>query len=433
MLEKKRPRIVILGGGFGGAYAAQKLIKKAPSSEVVLIDRNNYLLYYPLLIEAAVGVIEARHVVVPTRAFLGNRGDFVMAEILSLNTEAKTVTVLPEGLEPRAIEYDQLVVALGSVTRPADVKGLNEHGFQIKSLQDGISLRDRGIQLLERANLTTDEAARRALLTVVVVGANYTGVEMAGEYAAFLRAAAKSFPAVKREDIQVLLVEYSDRILPTLDRKLADYCVRKMTKRGVRVLTITSVKGVCVDQAILTTDEVVGTHTVVWAAGIAPNPLLKKLGLPLNEKGYIICESDMHVPGLEGIWAIGDGATIPDSHGKPYAATAQNATRQGYRVAENIKAALSNKPTKPFSFGGLGSFASIGDRMAAANVLGIDITGFLGWFIYRTAYLTKFPTFRMKLRLALDWFADFWLPYAPVQLGLHQSKRADIRADDSVS
>ncbi len=428
MVETKRKKVVILGGGFGGAYAAQRLLKKAPELDVVLIDRHNYLLYYPLLIEAAVGVIEARHVVVPTRAFMGNRGEFIMAEVEGHDASARTVTVRADGIgDPKTIAYDHLIVGLGSITRPSDIQGLNEYGFQLKSLGDGISLRDRAIRLLERANLTDSEVDRKALLTVIVVGANYTGVELAGEYAAFLRSAAKSYPNVKIDDIQVILVEYSDRILPTLDAKLADYSKRTMVKRGVRVLTKTSVSQVAPDHAALTTGEIVGTHTVVWAAGIAPNPLLKEMGLPLNDKGYIQCERDMRVAGMDGVWAIGDAATILDEHGKPYGATAQNASRQGPRTADNILAVMAGKATKPFDFGGLGSFASIGDRMAAANVFGIDLTGFLGWLVYRTAYLAKFPTFRMKLRLGLDWFADFWLPFAPVQLGLHQHEKMLLR------
>jgi NADH dehydrogenase len=427
MVGDQKTRIVILGGGFGGAYAAQKLLRRSPDLDVVLIDRHNYLLYYPLLIEAAVGVIEARHVVVPTRAFLGNKGNFVMAEVTGHNSQSRTVEFKSEGEnESRTLAYDHLIVGLGSITRAPDIEGLSEYGYQLKSLGDGIALRDRAIRLLERGNLADDPEKRKALLTVVVVGANYTGVELAGEYAAFLRTAAKSYPSVRREDIQIVLVEYSDRILPTLDAKLADYSVRTMTKRGVRVLTKTSVKSVTRESAILTTGETVPTHTVVWCAGIAPNPLLAKFGLPLNEKGYIPCERDMHVKGMENVWAIGDAATIMDDHGKPYGATAQNASRQGPRVAENILAELSGRPTKPFQFGNLGSFASIGDRMAAANVLGQDLTGFLGWLVYRTAYLSKFPTFRMKLRLSLDWFADFWLPYAPVQLGLHRAETLGV-------
>lgn len=421
MLEEKKTRVVILGGGFGGAYAAQRLLKKAPGLDVVLIDRHNYLLYYPLLIEATVGVIEARHVVVPTRAFLGKRGTILMAEIQGHDPAARSITFHVDGeRDSRSITYDHLVVGLGSVTRAPDIEGLCDYGFQIKSLGDGIALRDRAIRLLERANLTESPEVRRALLTVVVVGANYTGVEIAGEYAAFLRSAAKSYPALKPDDVEVLLLERSNRVLPTLDIKLAEYSVRTMTRRGVRVLTDTSVARVGVDHAMLTTGERVGTYTVVWAAGIAPNPLLRELGLSLNEKGYIRCEPDMHVTDMDRVWAIGDDATILDRNGRPYGATAQNASRQGPRVADNIIAVINGKPTRPFKYGALGSFASIGDRMAAAHVLGVNLTGFLGWIIYRGAYLSKFPTFRMKFRLTLDWIADFLLPYAPAQLGLHR-------------
>ncbi|MHB8636179.1 MAG: NAD(P)/FAD-dependent oxidoreductase [Fimbriimonadaceae bacterium] len=421
MRHATKQRVVILGGGFGGAYAAQRLLKKAPDLDVVLVDRHNYLLYYPLLIEAAVGVIEARHVVVPIRSFLRNRGTFIMAEVQALDPGAKTVTLHAAGEhERRTITYDHIVVALGSVTRSADIPGLGDYGFQLKSLGDGIALRDRAIRLLERANLTDDPVERRALLTVVVVGANFTGVELAGEYNAFLRAAVKAYPNLSRNDISVLLLERADRVLPTVDEILATYTVRTLERRGVRVLTNTSLEAVSVDRATLTSGETVETYTCVWAAGIAPNPLLKHLGLPLNDKGYVTCESDMRVPGLEGVWAIGDAATIADQRGKPYVATAQNASRQGPAVADNIRAVIHRRQTQPFRFGGLGSFASIGDRMAAANVFGVDVKGFAAWIIYRAAYLAKFPTVRIKLRLTLDWIADFFLPYAPVQLGLHR-------------
>src|ERR1019366_6381235 len=245
MRETTRRRVVILGGGFGGAYAAQRLLKKAPNLDVVLIDRHNYLLYYPLLIEAAVGVIEARHVVVPIRSFLRNRGTFIMAEFQGHIPGAKTITIHAPG-EPdsRVLAYDDLVIALGSVTRAADIPGLSDYGFQLKSLGDGIALRDRAIQLLERANLTDDLNERRALLTVIVVGANYTGVELAGEYNAFLQAAAKSYPRVSRNDIRVLLLERADRVLPTIDDALATYTVRTLERRGVRVLTRTSLQSV---------------------------------------------------------------------------------------------------------------------------------------------------------------------------------------------
>src|SRR5579871_1884232 len=421
MRENGRPRVVILGGGFGGAYAAQRLLKKAPNLDVVLIDRHNYLLYYPLLIEAAVGAIEARHVVVPTRSFMRRRGTFIMAEVEGHDPPAKTVTIQAPG-EPgrRVLAYDHLVVGLGSVTRAPDIPGLADNGFQLKSLGDGIALRDRAIRLLERANLTDAPDERRALLTVVVVGGNYTGVELAGEYNAFLRTAAKSYSQVRPEDIRVLLVELADRILPAVSDSLVAYTVRTLSRRHVEVMTNPTVENVTATSVRLTTGEVVGSHTCVWAAGIAPNPILSKLGLPLNSKGYIECDRDMRVHGMDSVWAIGDAATVPDEKGRPYGATAQNSIRQGPAVADNIRRVLAGGASKPFVFGGLGAFASIGDRMAAANVLGIDLKGFLGWFVYRSAYLAKFPTLRMKLRLALDWAVDFILPYAPVQLGLHR-------------
>lgn len=424
-MGSERKRIVILGGGFGGAYAAQALIARDRGRrfDVTLVDIHNYVLYYPLLIEAAVGTIEPRHVVVPTRKFLGRQGSFLMGEIESVDFADKVVRVAPDGARfHRDVPYDELVVALGSVTKPSGIEGLAEHGFGIKSLGEGIGLRDRGIGLLEQANAATSDQERKAALTVIVVGANYTGVEFAGEYHAFLRSAGKSYPNVRIDDIRVLLLEYSDRVLGMFNDRAAAYAVRELTRRGVEVKTNCSVSDVGVDCARLTTGESVATRTVVWTAGIAPNPLLAQLGLPLNDKGYIVCERDMRVKGIDDIWAIGDAAAIPDANGNPYPATAQHSSRQGVQLAKNLALKDLGRASAPFDYKTLGSFAAIGNHRAAAEVLGLPITGLLGWFVYRTAYLVKFPTFRMKLRLALDWFVDIIVPYPPAQLGLSRAR-----------
>lgn len=417
-------RIVILGGGFGGAYAAQELAKRLNPSEfeITVLDRNNYLLFYPLLVEAGVGAIEPRHVVVPIRKFMP-RTDFRMAEILGIDTQAKQVRFKIVGSDAaEQIHYDHLVFALGSVTRiPDNVPGLKQFGFELKSLGDAVQLRDRAIRLLELANSVADEKQRRALLRVVVIGANFTGVELAGEYQAFMREASKNYPNVNADDIDVMLLEFGDRILPAVRPELAEWAYNTLTNRGLDIRTGNTVTEIGLDFAVLKSGERIPTHTVVWAAGIAPSPLIPKVPtLPMNQKGYIECERDLRVKGFQDIWAIGDSATVYDERGKAYAATAQNASRQGPHVARNIASHLKGEPTQPFDFDVLGSFAAIGHRSAAAEFLGWNFKGFLGWFLYRGTYLMKMPTLAMKLRLSMDWALELVLPTEPVQLGVHR-------------
>lgn len=418
-----KTRVVILGGGFGGADAAQRLIKRGGADvEVVLIDRNNYLTFYPLLVEAGVGAVEPRHVVVPLRRFTKG-GRFVMGEVEGVDPVAKTVTYhVPGSLGPERMPYDVLIVALGSVTRMPDVPGLLEFGFTVKTIGDVIEHRDRGIRLLELAANVKDPEERRRLLTFVVVGGNYTGVEMAGEYHAFLCEAMERYTELSPKELRVVLVERSEHLLGTVKEDLAIWCEKTLRDRGVEVRTNEAVVALSDIDATLRSGEVVPAETVIWAAGIAPNPVLAKLGLPLNKFGYLECTRDLRVAGFDDVWAIGDNATILNDEGKPYAPTAQNASRMGPLVADNILGALRGEPATEFRFQPLGSFAAIGRRQAVAEVKGRPIKGFLGWVLYRGAYLTKIPGFSTKLRLVTDWFLELVLPMEPVQLGVYGGK-----------
>lgn len=421
----ERKRVVVLGAGFGGATCAGELVKRLPKgSEVVVLDRNNYTLYYPLLVEAGVGTLEPRHVTVPFRAQVPEV-DFRMAEVLGVDLDQKRVRFRVIGApDVVSLRYDHLVFALGSITKvPPNIPGLKEHGFELKSLVDAIALRDRGIRLLELANTLPTSEARRALLTIVVVGANFTGIELAGEYHAFLHDAAKRYPNVRKEEIRTVVLEFADRILPGTTEGLAKWCHETLAKRGVDIRTKDTITEMGVDYAQTKGGERIPTHTVVWAAGIAPNPAIKEWGVfPTNEKGYIECERDLTVKGAEGLWAIGDSAFVPNPGGKPYAATAQNASRQGPLCARNIAATLRGEGTKPFDFSPLGNFAAIGHKQAAAQIFGRELKGFLGWVMYRGAYLVKMPTTKLKLRLIGDWIGELLFPHEPVQIGVHNDR-----------
>ena len=426
MAVAKKPHIVILGGGFGGAYAAKafQAACRRGEVEVTLIDRRNFALFYPLLIEAGVGSIEPRHVVVPIRKFAKDC-NFEMAEVRSADLSAKQITICPVGSDTNVtLSYDHLVIALGSVTRWVDIPGLRENAFQMKSLRDAIGMRDRAIALLELANQIPDAEQRKSILTIITIGSNFTGIEFAGEFQAFMRDVAKEYKNIDPSEIRMIVLERGDRILNSVQADLADYALNTLKARGVEFMYHTSAVEVGPNFVRLTTGETIPCETTVWAAGIAPNPALAKLtGLPLNQHGYIDCERDMRVVGSDSVWAIGDNATVMAADGKPFAPTAQNACRQGPKVAKNILATLAGTPTKPFDFEALGSFAVIGRRCAAAEVFGLKFKGFIGWFLYRGTYLAKLPTVTMRLRVSIDWAVELVLKSDPVTLGLHRPEK----------
>jgi NADH dehydrogenase len=419
-----RPRIVILGGGYGGAYCARAL--RGADADVLLLDRNNYFVFYPLLVEAGTGSLEPRHAVVPIRDFTRS-AEFRQAEVLGVDLDGRTVAYRLVGADAtRQADYDHLVIALGSVTRmPADVPGLHAHGFEMKSLADAVALRDRAIQMLELADATEDEAVRRELLHMVVVGGNFTGAEVAGEYDMFVRRAAKHYRHVRADECRVTLLELGDRILAPLGTELSSFATRHMRRRGIDVRPGTTVTAVHPRRVELSDGDVLASRTLIWCAGIRPVPLQADLGLPVDERGYLRCERDLRVTGHDHVWAIGDGAVNRDADGRPYPATAQHAVGQGAHVARNIAAVIGGRPTRPCDLPHLGSLAALGCRTGVARVLGIRLSGFPAWWLWRTVYLLKMPRLGRKVRVALDWTIDLLFSRDYVQLGLHRRERRD--------
>lgn len=424
-LHPGRKRVVVVGGGFGGAYCAQTLERMKPSEpvETVLIDRNNYFVFYPLLVEAGTGSLEPRHVVVPIRSFLKS-GNFLMAEVTGVDFDQRELTYRSGVIgHVRKLKYDHLVLAPGSVTRLPDVPGLREHGRQMKSMADAVDLRDHAVSLLEAANEESDPEVRRALLHFVVVGSNFTGAELAGEYDMFLKKATRRYPNLQAGDCRVTLVEIADRILPALDEDLAGYAQERLRRRGIQILLGTSVTEIHPDKVILRDGGTLPAHTVIWCAGIAPPPLLKELDLPRDERGYVVCERDFRVQGFENVWAIGDAAVNRDKHGNAYPATAQHAVKQGSHAARNVARSLEGRASEPFDYEPLGSLVALGCRSGVAKVFGIKLAGFAAWWMFRTVYLMKIPGFARKARVALDWTFDLLFPPDVVQLGVHGKSR----------
>jgi len=419
-------RVVVIGGGFAGAYCVQALerLRKAGAADTVLIDRNNYFLFYPLLVEAGTGSLEPRHVVVPIRSFLRS-STFLMGDVAAVDLERRQVDVRMGVTGTRlAVPYDHLVVAPGSVTRIPDVPGLDRHGYRMKSLADAVALRDRAIALLEAANAEPDPARRRELLHLVVVGANFTGAEVAGEYHMFLRDAARHYPNLRPDDCRVSLIEISDRILPALDEDLAAYAQASLERRGVSVRLGTSVEQVRDNEVVLRGGETLPTRTLIWCAGIAPSPLISRLGLPVDERGYVLCERDFRVRGFDHVWSIGDTAVNPDASGRPYPATAQHAVRQGRHLARNLVRVMAGGEATPFDFEPLGSLVALGCRTGVAKILGVKLSGFPAWWMHRTVYLGKMPGLGRKARVAIDWTLDLLSPTDVVQLGVHRRDAA---------
>lgn len=435
MAGSGRARVVVVGGGFGGAYAAQELCRTAGREiDTVLIDRNNFLTFYPLLIEAAVGAIEPRHVVFPLRPFV-RRGEFMMADVTEVDLARNRILIhLPHSGETRQVTFDHLVLAPGSVTRmPSSIQGLAEHGFELKSLSDAIQLRDRVIQLFEQAITESDPEVRRRLLTFVIVGGNFTGAEYAGELEAYLADLRPEYPGIGPDEGKVYLVEHGPRLLPALSESGARYCTSELRRRGVDVRVNESVTAVGPDHAVLRSGERIETKTVVWTAGIAPPPLLERIrGLPLTPQGYVPCDLNLRVQGFENVWCLGDAATVLDPSGQRYPATAQNAVRMGPHVARNIIAAVRGKVQWPYSFKSLGVFCVLGRRRAYANIKGFSLYGFLAYILFRGAYLSKIPGFRSKMRLMSDWLNELLWKTPAVQFGWKQPEVSAAGSPDPV-
>jgi len=429
----KKKRVVVLGGGFAGAYCAQQLERRVDRSavEIILIDRRNYFIFYPLLVEAGTGSLEPRHSVVSLRHFLRHT-TLRMGTVRDIDFAQRTVYFTQDDpLGESSLPYDHLVIALGSVTMIPPIPGLREHGFELKELRDAVALRDRAIQLLELADATEDEAQRRALLHFVVVGGSFTGVEVAGEFDVFLKEASRDYANVRARDCRVTLVEMQKRILPALDEELGEYAAEQLQRRGVRIMTEETVSSVHADHALCESGERLDAHTLIWAAGIAPPPLVTDLDLPTDERGYILCERDLRVQGRDDVWAIGDCAVNIDADGKPYPATAQHAVRQAESAAKNIAAVLRGQAAQPCDITPRGTLAALGCRTAVARIFNIKLSGFPAWFLWRTVYLMKMPGWARRLRVALDWTMSLFFRRSVVQLGIHRRDAGRRQKDDA--
>jgi NADH dehydrogenase len=402
--------VVIAGGGFGGAAAAHELERVMPkqSARLALVNETNFALYTPFLPEAAAGTLEPRHVVTPLREML-KRTYLRIGAIVGHDPEAKTVTLRAKYGETETMPYDQLLLALGSTSRVLPVPGLAQHAVGFKSLADAIYLRNHVVETLEEANATEDPRRREELLTYVFVGGGYAGLEALAELQDFAADAMDSYPRARLHGMRWVLVEASDRVLPEIDRELAEYALRELRGRGIDIRLQTTLEEVTAESARLSTGEVLPTRTVVWTAGVKAQPILAELNLPLDERGRVPVDSYLRVQGMDSVWAIGDCAAAPDPRGGTCPPTAQHAVRQGPVVARNIAAELGIGSPHPFDYRSEASFVNLGRYKAVGRIGDRTFRGFPAWWMARTYHMSQIPGAARKFRAVLDWTAG--LPF----------------------
>lgn len=385
---------LVIGGGFAGGWVARYLGKRGAT----IVSPENSMLFTPLLPEAASGTLEPRHVVVPLRQMCPH-AELVLGRAAAIDFASNSVQV--DALDAQvSVRYRELVVALGSISRALPIPGLAEHALGFKNLADAIFLRNHVLQRLEAADAATIEAHRRAELTFVFVGAGYAGVEALAELSDLVRDALRHYPSLRGEPQRWVLVDAAPKILPEIPSRLGEYAARQLTKRGMEIHVGTTLESVEADAATLSNGERIPTHTVVWTAGVKANPVLSQFGLPLDERGRVKVDGTLRVEGHEHVWALGDGAAVPnlatpDAVDPP---TSQHALRQARRLAKNLSG-----EQEPYRYRMLGQVATLGRYKGIADVLGLRLTGFLGWFVTRTYHLYQLPLLSRKLRVVTDW------------------------------
>lgn len=428
-------RVVIIGGGFGGVYTGLHLAKSARRAgialDLTLVSRENYIVFQPLLPDVISGAIETLHVVSPIRRLIpGVR--LITREIQGIDLEKRTVTLGP-GVHPElmTIEYDDLVIGLGTVLDAGKVPGMAEHGLSFKYLGDALRLRHHLVDTLEEADIEADPEERQRLLTFVVAGGGFSGVECMAELHDFVQSAVRAFRTIALAECRFILLQSADRILPEMAPGLAQFAHRILSRRGVDIrlnvrLSAVTAQGATLIDGATKAASVIPSRTTVVTVPAGPHPLIKALPCTLD-RGRLLVDECLRVPGWPGVWAVGDCAAVPQEGGQFSPPTAQHATRQARRCAENLVASVQNRPLVPFRFPGLGKMGSLGHRQAVAEVFGVKLSGFLAWMLWRGTYLSKLPGWDRKIRVLADWVFDLFLPRDITQLRIFPPR--DLRRE----
>lgn len=419
MARARRRRIVILGGGFAGVECARRLESHFGGSggddvELVMVSEDNFLLFTPMLPQVASGMIETRHIIMPIRTIC-ERTKFYEGRVKNIDPWGKIVNVWGTG-DRRGISlhYDFLVVALGSETNFFGMSDVEKHAYTMKTLNDAVVLRNRIVDMLEQAENETDPIMRRGMLTFVVVGGGFAGVETAGEIMDLLLDAARYYPNTSRADINVTVLEALPALLPGFSEKLASFARDKMAEHGIDIRLQTAVTGFDGREVGIKKlpageseeGETIRTNTLVWTAGVTPVNTIKR-SMFKTDRGKIIVNEFMEVPGFAGVFAVGDCALLADPEsGRPHPPTAQVAEAQAKTAAANLHALIRGGPRKKFGFKSRGQMAVIGKRTGIASIFGLNIAGFWAWVLWRNIYLSKIPRADKRVRVLIDWIID---------------------------
>jgi NADH dehydrogenase len=426
MRNESRKKVVILGGGFAGVYTAKALEKalgRRDDFEITLVNKENYFVFQPMLPEVISGSIGLLDTVSPIQRLLP-RTTLHVREVESVDLANRTVTTTP-GFRPHShvLRYDHLVVALGNVTDFRGLRGLPENAIPFKNLGDALRLRNHAIRALEEAAIEQDDSQlRRQLLTFVVAGGGFSGVEVVSELNDFVRAVARAYPGIDPAEIRVVLLHSGDRILPEMGEKLALYAQDILRRRGVEIRLGVRLSAASNEEAILADGTRIATKTIVSTVPSSPHPIVEGLHLPKGAGGRVVVSPELEVEGASGVWALGDCALVPAPGGGFSPPTAQHAIRQARTLARNVVASIRGGERSRFAFKGLGKMGSLGHRSAVAEVMGVNVSGFLAWWLWRTVYLMKLPGWGRRLKVATSWTLDLLLPPELVQLKLESSE-----------
>ena len=401
-MDERRARggVLVAGGGFAGAYVARLLGERGAT----IVSPDNFMLFTPLLPEAASGTLEPRHTVVPLRAMCPN-ADLLLGSLSAVDLEARTATVETDAGQ-QLVHWDELVLALGAVPRAVPAGALS-----FKSLPEAIHLRNHVLRELEAADAELDDAARRERLTFVFVGAGYAGVEALAELSDLTDDALRYYPGLRDVPRRWVLVDAAPKILPEIPSRLGEYAARELEARGVEIHVGTTLESSTDRDAVLADGTRIPTRTLVWTAGVLPHPLLRELGVPLDERGRVVVDELLRVS--DHVWALGDCARVPNTKAdRPDPPTCQHALRQARRLAKNL-----NGDPQPYGYRMLGQVATLGRYKGIADVLGLRLRGFPGWFVTRTYHLYQLPLVSRKLRVVVDWTVALLFKRDVVELG----------------
>jgi NADH:ubiquinone reductase (H+-translocating) len=418
-------RILVIGAGFAGLYAARGLKELAKAGHrITVVNAENFMQYQPFLPEVASGTIDPRAVVVPLRSAL-RHCEVEIGEVTGIDHGARTAEVALAGGPERRIPYDVLVMAPGSTSRVLPIRGLAEHGIGFKTVTEAIYLRNRVLSQLDVAATTDDPARRRAALTFVFVGGGYAGVEALGELEDLARDAISTYPELSPNEMRWILADVAPKILPELGEDLAEYAVERLRERHIEIATGTGLASYEGGVVELTDGRRFAADTLVWTAGVRPSGLARAAGFPVDDAGRLLADEYLRVPGLDDLWAAGDAASVPDrTTGGRMPPTAQHGMRQGRHLARNLTAWLEGGRLEPFVYRNIGAVCSLGRYKGVATIMGVKLRGFPAWFAHRSYHLYAMPTLTRKAKIAADWTVALLFPRDLAQLGSLERPRA---------